>query len=448
MLAAFVVIEIYDWKFYEFVSLTMTFQFLLLLLRKMGTTIPIKEFTAFIYCVQLLIGPIWTYRFYPNIKIGFMIVNEDVYFPFTLTYILAFFLGLFFPRFSNSNVILSQLVTRSINKKESEVIGIILIVIAFVAQTASSLFPSPGLSFIYVLLGSLRFVGLYYLWIAKYKYRYLFLLAVFLPMSVLSLGGGLFIELFIWGFLTFAVFQLRHPLSFRTNILAFLGGVLFVFLLQTVKVDFRKVTWKGEGKDYSMVDRLAFLGTLITSVNFSDKQAREKANIRFIVRINQGYINAYILRNMPARRDFANGEYFKDELIGIFVPRFLFPDKAVVGDHAKFENFAGWKLNSKVAMSVSILGDGYGNFGYWGGMVFCLLYGVLTNYLLHLLVSLARKHEITLILWMPYVFAFTMRCGDEFYIITNHIFKSSILILVIMVILKKSGYFTKKVNVK
>lgn len=447
LLIAFTIVEIYDWGMYEFVSLAATFQFLLLLISKLGTTIPIRELTAFIYCIQLLIGSMLTYRVYPNIKIGFMSVSEDIYYPFTFSYLGAYLIGLFYPRFKNTEIdqraVLMKSASRQIRSSEYQRIGLLLIIVAFISQAASALFPAAGLSFIYVILSMFRYVGLYYLWLAKYKYRYFFLAVIYIPFAVMSLGGGLFIELFIWGFLTFATFQLIKPFSFRTNMIAFLSGIMFVFLLQSVKVDFRKVAWKEAGKDMTVTQKLAFLGKLVTSVDFSDSKARDQANIRFIVRINQGYINAAILRNMPARRDFVDGEYFKDELMGILAPRFLFPDKAVVGDHEKFERFAGWRLSSRVAMSVSVLGDGYGNFGYWGGLIFCLLYGVFTNFLLHYVISLAKKHESTLILWIPMIFAFTMRCGDEFYIVVNHIFKSSLIILLLFVILKKSGYFLK-----
>ena len=132
--------------------------------------------------------------------------------------------------------------------------------------------------------------------------------------------------------------------------------------------------------------------------------------------------------------------------MGIFLPRFLFPDKAVVGDHEKFEKFAGWKLDRRVAMSVSILGDGYGNFGFAGGIVFCFLNGLLLNFLLSYCISLAKRYEASLVLWIPVIFTFSIRCGDEFYIITNHIVKSSIIVLVIFMILKKTGTLDRLSN--
>jgi hypothetical protein len=40
-------------------------------------------------------------------------------------------------------------------------------------------------------------------------------------------------------------------------------------------------------------------------------------------------------------------------------------------------------------------------------------------------------------LWMPLIFLFSMRCGDEFYIITNHIIKSSLIVFIVFFCAKR-----------
>lgn len=445
ILGSWIVVSSYDWGFYELVSFSLLIYFTLLLISKLGKTLPIRELASFIYVVQILIGAILTYKFYPNIKIGYMSVPEDTYYPYALPCVVVFILGLYFPRFKYTGYDVREVISKSVNEHEWSRFGLSLIALSFLTQVFSSIFPSDGLNFIYAILSYSRFIGLFYIFLAKYKYRYILFIIIFGPFVTLSLGGGLFIELFIWTFLTFAIFQLRKPLKFRTNLIAFLVGIVLVFVLQSVKGDFRQASWKGsDAGTLGMVDRLSLLGNLVSNTDFSDSKTRDLANIHFIVRINEGFIVASILRNMPAHQDFVDGEFFKNELVGIVLPRFLFPDKAVVGDHEKFEKFAGWKLSNRVAMSVSILGDGYGNFGYAGGILFCFLNGVMLNLLLHFCVRLAKKYEKTLILWMPMIFAFSMRCGDEFYIITNHIIKSSILIFILLFVARRLGKLSGK----
>ena len=429
-----------DWGYDELISLTLAIHFAFLLVWRLGKTLPIRELAGFIYSLQILLGALFTYKFFPNVPVGQMVVQEETYYNYAIPCILVFCLGLYFPRFKYTNYpIRDALVTKTINKREWSKLGIQLLLISYLSQMMADFFPAEGLNFIYSLLYLFRFVAIYYLWVAKNRYRHLILLLVFLPFAVNGFQSGLFIELFIWTFLTLAMMQIVKPLKFRTNLLICAGGFCMLVVLQSVKVDFRQTTWKESSKDMSITERVAYFGDLLSSFNFGDSKTRDVANMRFVVRINEGFIISHILRTVPERHPFADGKYFKDEMIGIFAPRFLFPDKAVVGSHEKFEEFAGWRLDAKVAMAVSILGDGYGNFGYWGGILFCFLNGLLLNFLLHYGIKLAKRYQLSLILWMPLIFTYSVRCGDEFYIITNHIFKSSILVLFVFFILRKSG---------
>lgn len=444
LLISAVIVSRSEWGFYEFVTLTLGFHFAFLLIARLGKTLPIRELAGFIYTFQILLGALFTYKFYPNLPVGAMVVREGTYYAYAVPCVLLFCLGLYFPKFKYTNyAVADALKSATINKPEWSRLGIHLMGISYVGQLMADFFPSEGLNFIYSLLFLFRFVALYYLWVARNKYRYFFLLLIFLPFAINGFQSGLFIELFIWTFLTLAMMQLIRPLKFRTNLLLFVAGLFLLVVLQSVKVDFRLATWRESRKDMTIAERVSTFADMLTSFEFGNSKTRDVANARFVVRINEGFILSHILRNLPERHPFADGEYFKNELIGIFVPRFLVPDKAVVGSHEKFERFAGWRLDAKVAMAVSILGDGYGNFGYWGGILFCFLNGLLLNWLLHYSVKLAKKYQLSLILWMPIIFTYSVRCGDEFYIITNHIVKSSIFVLFIFFVLKRTGRLSR-----
>ena len=200
LLAAWMIISGYEWGVYEFISVSLGIYFTLLLISRLGKTLPIRELAAFIYIVQILIGAMLTYKFYPNIKIGFMSVSEEKYYPFALSCVIVFIVGLYFPRFKYTGFNIKEVVDKNINQREWSRLGVSLIAISFFVQFIGSIFPSEGLNFIYVLFSYFRFVGLYYVWLAKYKYRYILLIVIFVPFGVMSLGGGLFIELFIWSF--------------------------------------------------------------------------------------------------------------------------------------------------------------------------------------------------------------------------------------------------------
>lgn len=429
-----------SWAWYDFASITLAVYFTIKLISGIGRTLPIRELAAFTYVVQILIGSLLTYKYFPDIKIGFMAVSEERYYPFALLSVIAFVIGLFFPVLKYHKVDLRGLLANSVLKK-SELwgpFGYALIAISFVTGLLLNDSRGGSLAFVAVLVHYFRFIGLFYVWSARVKYRKFIAAMIFIPFIIESLSGGLFIELFMWGFLTYSVYELGRPLNIRRNLLVIASGVFLVFVLQAVKADYRRITWRTD-VEISVVQRLTTLADLVLNLKTSDESTRKLANARFVVRINQGYIVSHILKQIPQRMDFVNGEYFKKELAAIFIPRFLAPDKVEVGDREKFRRFAGWRLDKRVAMSVSILGDGYANFGFYGGIFFCFVNGLLLNFLVNLGLKLSVSKEPSLIFWMPLIFAFSMRCGDEFYIITNHIVKSSVLIFLILFAAKKTG---------
>src|SRR5205085_10915478 len=119
-------------------------------------------------------------------------------------------------------------------------------------------------------------------------------------------------------------------------------------------------------------------------------------------RLNQGWVMAVILKTIPARKPFLEGELFYRELKGLFLPRFLMADKAVAQSSEKFERFAGYKLKG-YTIAVGILGDGYGNFGVNGGIIFCFFIGLFFNIATTVFLNVCRKYPM-LFLWYFVVF--------------------------------------------
>jgi len=87
-------------------------------------------------------------------------------------------------------------------------------------------------------------------------------------------------------------------------------------------------------------------------------------------------------------------------------------------------------------MTIGILGDAYVNFGLIGGAVFMLGFGLFLNYILGFIYRLSSKYP-SLILWIPFIFFYAMRAGNEFVVILNFITKSSIVVFIIFFLNKK-----------
>jgi hypothetical protein len=153
------------------------------------------------------------------------------------------------------------------------------------------------------------------------------------------------------------------------------------------------------------------------------------------LRINQGWVMQLIMYNLPNKRPFLNGEVLEDELVGLLLPRFVLIDKATVQTSEKFEKFVGYKLGG-YTIAMGILGDGYGNFGIGGGIIFCFIVGLFYNLCLYIFYRISEGTP-SVYLWGIFIFFYLIRAGDDFYIISNWIIKSSMMLALIYFMFKR-----------
>ncbi len=400
--------------------------------------LPIKEITSLLMVLQLLVAPAITYYKLNNISNYPMNVDEGVYFTFTIPSYVIFLFGLYFPyrkykiEISKPELIISP---RNLN------IGIYLFCISIVASVLFAITPS-SLSFIMVLFSNFIFVSIFYIFFSTHKYRYFLVLCIFIIFAAKTIASGIFINLFIWGFFIFSLFAYKIKFSGRTKLLLLTSAFFIAFLVQSFKKEYREEIFSNS--DYNSSEVEIFFSMAYDRVTSIDELFSLENTDKFVSRLNQGWILSRILNRMPADVQFANGSYFFDEIKGIILPRFVYSGKATVGSHDKFLYFTGLQLSEGTAMNVGIFGDGYGNFGYAGNLIFAFLFGFLINYALYGFYKLSRKYP-TLIMWLPFIFFYVMRAGNEFYIIVNWVVKSSILVLIIFLLFKK--YFIVKPQV-
>jgi hypothetical protein len=152
------------------------------------------------------------------------------------------------------------------------------------------------------------------------------------------------------------------------------------------------------------------------------------------LRINQGWVMQLIMDYLPKKKPFLHGAVIEDELLGLLLPRFVLIDKVSVQTSEKFEKFAGYKLRG-YTISVGILGDGYGNFGVGGGIAFCFCVGLFYNFCIFLFRRISEKNP-SVYLWGIFIFFYLIRAGDDFYIISNWLVKSSMMLAVIYLVFK------------
>ncbi|NJK95537.1 MAG: hypothetical protein HC905_12120 [Bacteroidales bacterium] len=150
----------------------------------------------------------------------------------------------------------------------------------------------------------------------------------------------------------------------------------------------------------------------------------------FVVRLNQGWIISRIMYYIPAEAPFADGETVNDALSATLLPRFLNPEKTVVGGKEYFERFTGFTLLSSTSMGASLLGEGYANYGYYGAIIFMFFIGIFFRLALNIIYRIADKYP-TLILWLPLIFLQVVKAESDLIRVLNHLVKASLLVFLI-----------------
>ena len=410
--------------------------FTLRLLDLIGHGFPLRELIVSLMLVQLVVCPIIIYNYFDNEVMYAMELDESVYINFVIVFVAAFIFGLFFKLPQKNNKTIKEIVNE-INecKIENSKIGLALTVIGFLALFLTKYVP-PSLSFLLYLLGHLRFIGVFYLLFSNNSFKLGWLLLVFGIFAYETVGSGIFINLFTWTLLLFLILGFRYHFSLITKTGIFVLGVFLAFFIQSFKTEYREIIWSDPNPIYEQKYKSkqdAFVGKATEKVQESD-ELYEYSNLnRFISRLNQGMILTKVLNHVPLREPFANGETIKSDLYASIVPRFLDPSKTIAGGKAgaeKFTRFTGKQLVRGTRMTIGVVGDAYVNFGIVGGALFMLCFGLLLNFGINIMIRFTGSYP-SLLLWIPFVFALSMRAGNEFVAILNYITKSAFLVFLV-----------------
>jgi hypothetical protein len=142
-------------------------------------------------------------------------------------------------------------------------------------------------------------------------------------------------------------------------------------------------------------------------------------------RLNQGWIIARVMNHMPAKQEFVRGETIENGIYAALLPRILAPNKAEAGGRANFERFTGTELPETTSMDVSLVGEGYANFGKTGGVIFLLIMGAFYNLAIIKTISLAKLYP-TILFWLPIIFFQVIKAETDFATVLNHFTKAVI----------------------
>jgi len=386
----------------------------------LGKRIPYFELMFAAFGIQLLISPFLEYHYFFNSVFGVMTVDESYYFEFMTYAILALYIG--FKVFTSNSQKSEQWVRLAIESdgEKYELLGKYLIIIGYVFYVFTFL----SSSFILVSLSYLRFIGSLYILYSRSSKTLFYMAIVWVPFLVMTIKSVIFINLIIWLILLYCFLKLNRKVNKILLSSLMIVGFLAISVLQSVKHVYRQSAW-----DPNSREKLSLTSLMIDQVKNLDEERIKSIGAIMNVRINQGWIISHGMSNLGDDVRNLSQDYLKQELIGIFLPRFIYKNKVVVGSREKFYEFTGWKLGEGTAMNLGIIGDLYLNFGKRKGIVAGFIFGLILGWFHSIYLRKLILYP-DLLFWSVLFYFMIMRAGNEFYIIMNWYFKTILIVTI------------------
>ena len=347
---------------------------------------------------RTLFVPVVHYRYSP----ASMPIPEADYFSYALPAVVAFVACL--DHFSNRVGGNHPAYFRRINEylRGNSLTGFRLIAVGVLGSVGETIVP-VALKNVFHLFGSLLFVGVLYVVFSDSRRKSLAIGLALLTLAYQSVRGGMFGDLFFWAVLYVVVIlagaPVRIPLPAKVGLL--ITGCLLTLIIQSIKFDYRRQTW-GLTADERSGDAGLIQDLLMNRLQNLDAVLNPDMLLLFSMRFNQGVYIGQTIGHVPQYEPYANGEVLVN-LIAPVVPRFLWEEKPLSNGMANVHRFTPTVLKDGHNVDISPIGEGYANFGRWGGVLFVLLYGGLLGFVYQRVFVLAQETP-TVLLWLPKLF--------------------------------------------
>lgn len=421
-----------DMSWICFVAVAISLHQFLLLFYSVGAVIPIRYLAGSFMCLQMLLGPTIAYNGADAFQRAEfqMRIPEMEYFMYAIPAVVLFILGL--------HATAGKLKGEIINRKEiarfvdnSGNLPYVFIAIGFLSSVVSGLFGSV-FTFVFYLLSSFKFIGVFMLLLGKKQVKIWILVIVFGAIIASSLRGAMFHDLLTWLIMLGAVMAIKFKPRVFWKSIAAAGFIILAIVIQQVKGDYRRAAWGGENG-----------GAGIEAFQDAVEKKQEEGGLfsgpglaRSSLRINQGYILSNIMNWVPEKVPHENGAELMKILEAAFLPRIIAPNKLNAGDRTIFMKYSGIPLMPGTSMGLGSLGDGYINFGIVGGSIFMFFLGLLFSEVLNGFYKYSKYFPFIL-LFTPLVFYYPIRPDCELQTSLGHLVKACFLIYVIVIFWKK-----------
>jgi hypothetical protein len=393
--------------------------------RGIGKTIPILQLLLLVAGLQWILGAFIEYRTDFQHYKYYMYVSEKVYMSYVVPAYIALVLALALA-FSTK---LSFNMSHDNFHKYSK-FGVIILVVGIVSDFIKSSLPN-GLQFFFFLLANFKYVGAIILYFSsKKQHKYIFY-GTLIYLALNALRGGFFHDLILWGTFFYLFWAYKNKPSFKMNILIIFTGFVMSTFIQVVKSDYRELIWNGYSGSYSSLF-FDILSKRLSGGLTENTEEQSELNIR----LNQGWIISAIMEHTPRVQEYAEGSTVKDAIFASLLPRFLSPNKKIAGGVENFETYTGIELQKNTSMGMSLVGEGYANFGVIGGVIFMGLWGVvLFRFWIFFMKQI--QYNILIVFFLPLIFLQVIKAETELVVVLNHLVKATVLVFLFLWSAKK-----------
>jgi len=395
-------------------------------IRDIGHKIEPRDLIAFLAILQWVVGPILAYNVLPYDELYWMDVSEETYMNFVVTASMALVIGMYIPLSPDRTIGEIQLESVKDYLKENKYVGFIIAGGGLATSFLSDYVPG-SLGFLFFLLGNLQFVGVYMILFTDSKFKWLFFAGLMGMVVFGSILRGMFGQLMLWLLFSFLVIAIVLKIPLWGKVTLILIGFSLIMLIQASKDEYRKATWYADSSKSNseifneiIIDKLSQPTSLFETGPLQNMGAR----------LNQGWIIARIMGNMPNNYPFVRGETVEAAIYAGLLPRVLAPGKAMAGGRANFERFTGTPLPEGTSMDISLMGEAYANYGVFGGIVFILIIGIFYNWVIIRVVKISKNHPV-LILFIPLLFFQVIKAETDFATIFNYLTKSALIVYLV-----------------
>lgn len=386
-------------------------------LKQLGKSIPILELMLFIAGAQWILGPTIEYNA-PSLHYKYyMYVPQEEYMSYVVPAYMLFSIAVLMVIKPYRNI---QMPIQNLDQYEQYGVKIFFIGVFF--DIIGGQLPG-SLGFFAFILSNFKYAGAILLYFSNRKMLRRIFYGALIYLFISSLRKALFHDLILWSVFFYMFWAIKYKPSLRTIMITFVVGILSLTTLQTIKAAYRTQIWNG----YSGNKLELFTSLFIDAVFLSGNNANELDGDLNNVRLNQGWIISAIMDEIPTKQDYLNGETILDAITATIVPRVFVEDKKEAGGRENFRKFTGLLIEENTSMGISIIGEAYGNFKRFGGVLFMGIWGLIIAKIWIFLLGRCFKNPM-LLAFIPLIFLQVIKAETELVVVLNHLVKSAIVV--------------------